>query len=729
MKLIKSVFRIVILLLFLFPEMVQGQISQGGLPIQIQKLKSILSDDMIILPSVDNEKLRKANAVDQGQLKLKPFHFAHPFDTNLNLKNSGKWYSDGEIKVWQLRIRSAGAYSLNVIFGRYNLPENARLFIIGTIGGEIKGAYTSANNSESQVLAVEPLAGDELLIQYEEPAGVAFPGDIEITRVSHDFMGIKAYDPRIPLGISGECNVNVNCDVANGDEEVKDAVCRILIEGTDLCTATLVNNTSLDGTPYLLTAYHCINTESAANATVFLFNFESPICTSIIGDVSRSLSGSSLKASFDSLDFALVRLVNPVPFVYHPYFAGWNRKNLAPSSSMTIHHPLGDIKKVAKDNDNAVTSRYSSAYLASGAWRILKWDYGVTESGSSGCPLFDHNNQLVGTLTGGSATCLARTNDYFVKFALEWDYRKEKTKQLKTWLDPINSNVESIDGLSPNSGTKLCSPVTNFKNNDSYAAIQILNGTTKRGYFSGTNVAGFTDFAEQYKFSTSCEVQGISLGIAKVKTNSTTTLSFINVQVYSGINEPTTLLYEQKFEINKLMADGMNYLKFLSPVKTTGTFYVTYNIQQLHQGDTLAVYMANRISDNTNSFFLKNNTGWVGYNTQNTGGNGSALLTELVACGIDLSTQIDSFENNIGAFFYPNPLSGNSSLTIRTKEMIDFPANTVVYDLLGKKQNVSVILNAPNELMLNFSNQIPGIYFVHVVAGGRTIVGKIAYIP
>ena len=729
MKLLKPIFKIGILLLFLFQGMVQGQISQGGMPIQIQKLKSITSDDLIILPAVDNDKLQKANTVNHEQSRLKPFHFAHPFDTIMNPKNSGKWYSDGEVKVWQLRIRSVGAYSLNVIFGRFNLPDNARLFLIGSNGDEIKGAYTSANNSAYNVLAVEPLAGDELLIQYEEPVGVAFPGEIEIKRVSHDFMGIKASGDHRPLGISGACNLNVNCDDANGSEEIRDAVCRLLVEGTELCTGTLVNNTKNDGTPYLLTAYHCINTENAANTTVFLFNYESPNCSSIDGDVSHSLSGSSIKASFDKLDFALVRLGNTPPKEYRPYYAGWNRKNQAPSSSMSIHHPLGDIKKVAIDKDISVTATYNTTYLANGFWRILKWDNGVTENGSSGGPLFDQNKQLIGTLTGGSATCAMPENDYFEKFALAWDYSVETNKQLKAWLDPINLNVVSIKGYTPNTGTNLCKPVTNFENSESYAAIQIVNATTKKGYFSGTNVAGYTDFAEKFTFSSSCEVQGISLGIAKAKTNTAFTTSFINIQVYGGSDKPTTLLYSKNFDINKFYVDGMNYLPFDIPVKTTGNFFITYNIQELHPGDTLAVYMANRPRDTTNSFFLKNNNGWSAYNTQNPQGNGSALLSELIACNINLSTKVDSFDNEVDVIIFPNPMNGTSILTVKTKNNIDSPGNTKVYDLLGKEQNISFIIKGPNELTLNFSGKSRGIYFVHIEAGGRSIVGKVAYIP
>jgi hypothetical protein len=397
---------------------------------------------------------------------------------------------------------------------------------------------------------------------------------------------------------------------------------------------------------------------------------------------------------------------------------------------LTIHHPLGDIKKVAKDNDIAVTARYNSSYLANGCWKVLRWDYGVTEEGSSGGPLFDQNNLVIGTLTGGSATCSMPTNDYFEKFALAWAYRKETNKQLKTWLDPTNTNVEKLEGMFQVPETEVCKPVTNFKDREPYAAIPILNGATQRGYYSGTNEAGYTEFAEQYTFSTSCEVQGITLGVARLATNLSFGQSWLKVSVFEGTDLPGTVpLYTQQFDIKKLLAEGMNYLQFQSPVKTSGNFFITYNIQELHAGDTLAMYMANRTNDATNSFFLKNNTGWVSYTSQNTGGNGSALLTELIACQIDSPTKIDTLDSKQAALFFPNPLNGTSFLTVKTEGTVLVPENTVVYDLLGKEQNISVTLNGPNELMLNFSNKRPGIYFVHVQVGGRSIVGKIAYIP
>jgi V8-like Glu-specific endopeptidase len=716
------------LLLLLLQENAHGQLSQGGMPVQIKKLKSLVTDDVIVLPKVDNEQLRQASLDEQQQSGLKSLHFAHPFDVSLNLTNCGEWYDAGSLKVWQLTIRSVGAYSINVIFGKFHLPVNARLFVIGAKNGIVKGAYTSENNTPSQVLAVEPLAGDELLIQYEEPAVVAFPGELEIKRISHDFMGVGITDDHRPLGLSGSCNTNVNCDEVDGIEGVRDAVCRIIVEGRDVCSGTLVNNTANDGTPYLLTAYHCISTERKANASVFLFNYESPSCQSIDSDISHSLSGSTLKAAYDSLDFALVRLTSTIPYVYRPYLAGWNHKSQAPSSSKIIHHPLGDIKKISFDKDIAVTSSYSANYHANSFWKILRWDGGTTESGSSGGPLFDQNNLLVGSLTGGAATCSLPTNDFFSKFALAWETGKESSKQLKAWLDPSGTGATTLAGRYIYEKEHLCQPVTNFRNDETYALQRIDRPTAAKQYYSGTNNSGYTEFAEQYNFAQSCEIEGISLGVAIVKTNISFATSMLSVNVYEGTNVPGRLVYSQDFDIKKFYPNAMNYLAFKAPVSTTGNFFISYNISKLHAGDTLAVYMATRTNGLLNSFYLKNESGWASYNTQNPAGNGSALLTELVACNIDTPTKIDSFTNENEAWFYPNPVRGTTPLSVIAQKEIDTDQAIEVFDLLGKRQNIHVSYKNAKELSLNFSGKRPGIYFVHIKAGGHTIVGKIAYI-
>lgn len=709
---------------------VSGQLSKGGVPIQIEKLKSAsYISDLVVMPAIDNKQM-KMQSMKSDQNNLKPFTFAHSFNVSLNLNNSGVWYNTSKVNVWQLRIRSVGAYSLNLIFDRFKLPENAKLFLINESLGEIKGAYTSENNPESNLFAVEPVSGEELLLQYEEPVNVSFRGEIEVAKVAHDFIGITTNDHR-PLGLSGTCNINVNCDMANGSENVRDGVCRIIIKGTEICTGTLVNNTNLDGVPYVLTAYHCISSEALAQTSVFLFNYESPYCSSVDGDVSHTLSGSSLKASFDSLDFSLVRLANnTIPDQFRPYMVGWNRKNSPPSSSICIHHPLGDIKKIAIDNNAAVTAKFNSSYLNNGFWNILSWEKGVTEEGSSGGPLFDQNKQIIGTLTGGSASCPPGlpNNDYFEKFALAWDHRKESTKQLKVWLDPINSGVEKLDGMVLNSEKTSCSPKTNFKDTDAHALIKINNGLSKKGYWGGSNTSGFSEFSEQFTFSKSCKLSGVSIGIAKVKT--TSSAPYINVKIYSGNDKPDgDPIYSEKFYVKNLYADAMNYLPFATSIKTAGNFFVSYDISNLSSTDSLMVYIANRTNDVTNSFLLKNQQGWSTYNSQNLNGNGSAILMEINACSIvDTTSVIDSIPVT-EAKFYPNPVYGSHLLTIETEDEIESLDDVEVFDLMGKIQNITITQTAKNQINLSFYGKRAGIYFVRLKAGEKNVKGKIAYMP
>ena len=132
----------------------------------------------------------------------------------------------------------------------------------------------------------------------------------------------------------------------------------------------------------------------------------------------------------------------------------------------------------------------------------------------------------------------------------------------------------------------------------------------------------------------------------------------------------------------------------------------------------------------TNSFYLKNQSGWSKYNSTNVLGNGSALLMEIVACNVDDPNGINELRaDQSEARFFPNPLSGSSMLTIQTEKQIDCPEEIAVFDLIGKKVEVAVTQIGQNNLNLNFRGQRPGIYMVHLESGGRTIIGKIAYVP
>jgi hypothetical protein len=87
--------------------------------------------------------------------------------------------------------------------------------------------------------------------------------------------------------------------------------------------------------------------------------------------------------------------------------------------------------------------------LAQAFWRVVNWETGTTEGGSSGSPLFNQNQLIVGNLTGGQADCVNSVNDYYSKLYVGWDHYAATAQQLKHWLDPINSGVTNLPGFDP----------------------------------------------------------------------------------------------------------------------------------------------------------------------------------------------------------------------------------------------------------------------------------------
>jgi lysyl endopeptidase len=238
----------------------------------------------------------------------------------------------------------------------------------------------------------------------------------------------------------------------------------------------LVNNTSYDGTPYIITAEHCLNTQYYADRSVFLFNYESAECFGEDGPLNMSVSGADVITVGDSLDFSLVKLSLLPPVSYGVCYAGWDRSDFQNNSTATIHHPFGDVKKISFGYDapfiplqpgdvpyNGLEDYHYFSY-----WWIKRWDVGSTEGGSSGGPLFNLARKVIGTLSGGNATCgdsigynaetgrviynpAPNFDDYFTRFSMAWDYEEEKGNALKPWLDPINTGYQSIDGYNPTS--------------------------------------------------------------------------------------------------------------------------------------------------------------------------------------------------------------------------------------------------------------------------------------
>jgi lysyl endopeptidase len=463
---------LLILLLLLLEQSTIAQLSRGGKPVKTSRLKS--SFQWI---NLDDNRALELILEDQADAirGIKDRRIAREIPVSLNPKRDGTWEGmpDGT-RIWRLGIRGKGARALGIIFNRYFLEEGARLFLYDPMMKNVLGAYTQVNNKSTAMLPVSYLPGEELVIQLELPVGLANYGELQVGTVRFAHFPVfqdKSLNDDY-FGRADTCNIDINCPPGANFQELKRSVVRMV--SNEICTGVLVNNTKEDGKPYIYTAAHCIFDRFTGEyqPAVFYFNYDSPSCDGPDGNDQFSIAGATLVATgdtsenprdADSLDFALLELSVTPPDSFMVYYAGWNRDKSPVQNTTTIHHPRGDVKKISIDDDPPETSYHQEDYLPElvkySHWRILEWDLATTEWGSSGCPLFDQDQRVVGNLTGGAANCVNTVNDYYTKFDYAWDYYDDPAKQLKHWLDPFpGTGTMTLDGMKPVSVSKTTVP-------------------------------------------------------------------------------------------------------------------------------------------------------------------------------------------------------------------------------------------------------------------------------
>lgn len=426
---------------------VLAQVQQGGSPISFTKTHITDVVPVVQMPAVDVEALLAEDEIDKANSE--PFRFGTDMDVDLGLDNSGKW-SDlkGGDRIWRVGIKSTDAYSLNLIFSEFFMPAGASMFVYTADKQMVIGAFTSNNNKEHGQFSTTVLKGDEIVIEYYEPAEVRGEGRLRVSKVIHGYRPtfFKNGGNSRDFGDSGGCNNNVACPVSAGwENEINASLMYLLGNNTRICSGAMLNNVQQDGTPYFLSANHCYSSDWAT--WIFMFNYQSPDCAGTIdGLTNQTVSGSTLRARRSASDFMLFELSVSPPLAYNVYYAGWSNIDVAATSAVGIHHPANDIKKISFEDDPVQSSGYFGA--GNDHWEVTDWDDGTTEGGSSGSPLFDQDHRVVGQLHGGSAACGNNREDYYGKFSLSWDGGSSSSSRLRDWLDPQNTGTTVLDGLT-----------------------------------------------------------------------------------------------------------------------------------------------------------------------------------------------------------------------------------------------------------------------------------------
>ncbi len=480
---------------------------------------------VVVLPKLDFKKIAREDNEGPGT------RFSVPIRTELNFENSGQWteLNNGD-RIWRLTIESKGALALAFMYNDFFIPRGAMLFMYSPDHQQIKGAYTWKNNRKSRRFWTGLIRGNAAIVEYYEPKAVRGAGHFNIFRVDHayskkNFTGEEKTDNVFGFGASFPCHENINCSTGADWDAQKRGVCRIIVvveEGMGYCSGSLLNNTSLDGTPYLLSAYHCQDGYTPVwDMYRFDFNYESDGCDNPATEPGfNSILGCEYVSGRQQSDFILVDLIPDIPGNVHAYLNGWSRLTPNNTSLVMIHHPKGDIKKIATSNSSPIIWPNPIPWdvgPATPAYYHFRVDYstGTFQVGSSGSPLIDASNGLVlGQLHGGVNDSLCSNNTtigYYGHISYAWHVGSQPQWRLKDWLDPLQTDPDTLHGmeypstvnyytLSGKITTPGGRPIANATvtiDNDTYGQQQVITDTL--------GVYTFTDLpsSEEYLLSVS----------------------------------------------------------------------------------------------------------------------------------------------------------------------------------------------------------------------------------
>jgi hypothetical protein len=323
--------------------------------------------------------------------------------------------------AWGARVRIVDAAGVRLHLSGVRLPAGWRLWVHGT--GAAAGPAGGELIAPDGGLWTPPVAGEELAIDVEMPLAAlaapdrmaARPADGAGGRTGYGFVVDAVLEIVPPAAMAKDdtsCEVDASCygdaDFA-GYDTARHAVARIqFIEGHSgfLCTAQLLNDAASDGIPYILTANHCISTQTVAATAVATFDDYTASCNGAAPDPSTlpSAAGATLLATGDQAtasDFTLLRLRSLPPA---RTFLGWNAEQGAVSDGTLLYrisHADGGTQKYSVSRVNS-----ASAICTNPLSRFIysDLDVGAASPGSSGSAAMLANGQVVGQLLGGCGT-------------------------------------------------------------------------------------------------------------------------------------------------------------------------------------------------------------------------------------------------------------------------------------------------------------------------------------
>ena len=479
----------------------KAQMSYGGEPYSFKNTISQVIPT-IEIEAVDAEALLAEDAANPG--KDHALRIGVTKDVNYTMSNCGRMdlLPNGG-RVWRIAFHMKDATFTSMNFSTFNIPEGAELYLYTPDREYVIGMFTNKNQMEDGTFYPQEMPGEDIVVEYYEPAGVAFEGNLVINQISqgyYDFFHInKCIEGQIG-NAEGTCHPNAICYDATWHPQINSVACYTMTQGgyVYMCSGSMINNTANNNKQYFLSANHCYT----ANATYkFYFLYQATTCTGNNGSILRTATGATVKAQDNansSSDFMLLEITGTINPNYDVYLAGWDCSGTTPTnptSCAAIHHPGGDIKKFSIPQ---TLRNGAQVYNNTSKYWITTWAYatGTTEQGSSGSALFNKDKLIVGQLYAGSSSCVATSEqghegpsgeDFYGKLSNSWtnNNNSSNSKKLKPWLDPNNTGATTLQGRWMNGAPSGICSTNNAANLNVYpnptTGIVTISGSFNEG--------------------------------------------------------------------------------------------------------------------------------------------------------------------------------------------------------------------------------------------------------
>jgi lysyl endopeptidase len=421
------------------------------------------------LPALQTAKLQAEDAV--ADKNVGPFRYGVTIDLTHTQSATlsaarGKWVSaKGGRMRWSGEVFAKGAKSLEVIAHPFRLPDGAELNLYDQSGKRIWGPFDAQENNAAKTFPSPIVAGELIRFEITAPALTQPFVEFDVLKVKQAYRSVLDQ----PSKLAGGCNVDVICPQGDPYRNEARSVVVIYLASGGICTGTWVNNTRQDRAPLLLTANHCgITAANAAQVRVY-YNYQSPTCRALSAGTVQPISVTSggfptsagftlLARSEERADFSLLRLNGSIPASANVHFMGWDRTAGLPVTAAVIHHPRGEEKRISQSlgslrvNPEALAFTQGRILPIGAAIEVPDYAFGTTEEGSSGSALFSTTSRrIIGVLSGGPAVCVGTSNqgeDTFGRLFTSWTGEGTSSTRLSDHLDPINSNVSTLDAAA-----------------------------------------------------------------------------------------------------------------------------------------------------------------------------------------------------------------------------------------------------------------------------------------